>query len=45
MYVVERASDGGDSSMASTAKVYNDIAATRPDVIHTLANDSWIFDK
>ena len=45
MYVQEQAAGGGESYLASSAKVYNEIAATRPDVIHTLADPSWIFDK
>jgi hypothetical protein len=45
MYVQETAADGGESHLASCAKIYNEIAATRPDVIHTLADGSWIFDK
>ncbi|OCL07417.1 Clavaminate synthase-like protein [Glonium stellatum] len=45
MYVQEQAAGGGESHLASSAKIYNEIAATRPDVIHTLADPSWIFDK
>ncbi|KAM7184409.1 Clavaminate synthase-like protein [Naviculisporaceae sp. PSN 640] len=45
MYVQELAASGGHFKLASSAQIYNDIAATRPDVIHTLASDSWIFDK
>ena len=45
MYVQEQAAEGGESYLASSAKIYNEIAATRPDVIHTLADPSWIFDK
>ena len=45
MYVQETAAEGGESHVCSAAQVYNDIAATRPDVIHTLARDDWVFDK
>ncbi|KAF2203003.1 Clavaminate synthase-like protein [Delitschia confertaspora ATCC 74209] len=45
MYVQEQAAEGGESYLASAAQIYNDIAAKRPDVIHVLADDSWIFDK
>jgi hypothetical protein len=45
MYVQEEAAEGGETHLASCAKIYNEIAATRPDVIHTLADPSWIFDK
>jgi hypothetical protein len=45
MYVQETAPKGGESHLASCAKIYNEIAATRPDVVHTLADGSWIFDK
>jgi hypothetical protein len=45
MYVQEQAAEGGQSHLASSAKIYNEIAATRPDVIHTLTDPSWIFDK
>ena len=45
MYVQEQAVEGGESHLASCAKVYNEIATKRPDVIHTLAEPNWIFDK
>jgi hypothetical protein len=45
MYVQETAAEGGESHVASSAKIYNEIAATRPDVVHALADGSWIFDK
>ena len=45
MYAQELAAEGGHFKLASSAKIYNDIASTRPDVIHTLAADNWIFDK
>lgn len=45
MYYQSTALSGGESQLASSAKVYNEIAANRPDVIRTLAKDDWIFDK
>lgn len=30
--------------MASVGKVYNEIAATRPDIIHALVKPDWPFD-
>lgn len=45
MYVQEQASEGGESHLASAAQIYNDIAESRPDGIHALADDSWVFDK
>jgi Taurine catabolism dioxygenase TauD, TfdA family len=45
MYVQEEAAEGGESHFASCAKIYNEIVTKRPDVIHTLADPSWIFDK
>jgi len=35
---------GGSSVLASGWQVYNDIAATRPDLIHVLAQPDWPFD-
>jgi hypothetical protein len=45
MYVQEQAFKGGESHLASCAKVYNEIASKRPDVIYTLSTPDWIFDK
>lgn len=45
MYVMDVASHGGTSCVASAAQVYNEIAATRPDLIHVLADGNWHFDK
>jgi hypothetical protein len=45
MYVQEIAAKGGESRLASCATIYNEIAATRPDVLHTLAKENWVFDK
>ncbi|KAJ1327397.1 TauD/TfdA family dioxygenase [Microdochium nivale] len=38
------ASEGGRSVLASSWKVYNELAATRPDLIHVLAEPNWPFD-
>ncbi|KAL5336517.1 hypothetical protein BJX70DRAFT_280719 [Aspergillus crustosus] len=35
---------GGRSILASAWTVYNEIAATRPDIIHVLAASNWPFD-
>jgi hypothetical protein len=45
MYVQETAAEGGESRLASCATIYNEIANTRPDMIHTLVKENWIFDK
>jgi hypothetical protein len=45
MQVQELAAEGGDFQIASSGRVYNEIAAKRPDVIHTLAANEWIFDR
>lgn len=44
LYVLSTPHDGGESYVASAAKVYNEIAATRPDLIQTMADSSWVFD-
>ncbi|KAK4215437.1 Clavaminate synthase-like protein [Rhypophila decipiens] len=45
MYVNNLAHSGGKFQLASSAQIYNSIASARPDVIHTLSSDTWIFDK
>ncbi|KAF2489816.1 taurine catabolism dioxygenase TauD, TfdA family protein [Lophium mytilinum] len=45
MYAIDVAATGGRSNVASAAQVYNDIATTRPDLIHVLADKNWAFDK
>jgi hypothetical protein len=45
MYVLDTAVAGGESVLASSVKIYNEIAATRPDIIHLLASDEWIHDE
>lgn len=38
------AAAGGRSIMSSGFTVYNELAATRPDIIHTLSRPNWPFD-
>lgn len=38
------AEHGGESAIASVYQIYDDLAATRPDLIHTLASPDWTFD-
>jgi hypothetical protein len=45
MYAYDVSPSGGESLLASNAKIYNEIAAKRPDIIHTLAKDDWVFDE
>ena len=45
MYIQDCATNGGESILASSATVYNHIAATRPDMVRTLAAPIWIYDK
>ncbi|KAI9151661.1 Taurine hydroxylase-like protein SAT17 [Paramyrothecium foliicola] len=47
LFALEIAAEGGASKLASTGRVYNELARTRPDLIHTLSQD-WavdIFDR
>lgn len=39
LFALESALEGGASKLASTWRVYNEIAKTRPDLIHTLSQD------
>ncbi len=39
LFALETAAEGGASKLASTWKVYNEIARTRPDLIHTLSQN------
>ncbi|KAK0721968.1 hypothetical protein B0T26DRAFT_196719 [Lasiosphaeria miniovina] len=45
LYALDVAAYGGESFLASSAKIYNEIAKTRPDIIHVLARDDWPFDE
>lgn len=39
LFALETAAEGGASKLASTWKVYNEIARSRPDLIHTLSQN------
>ncbi|KAK6952849.1 hypothetical protein Daesc_005143 [Daldinia eschscholtzii] len=39
LFALETAAEGGASKLASTWRVYNEIARTRPDLIHTLTQN------
>ncbi len=43
LFSLSTAAEGGKSRLASSWRVYNELAATRPDLIETLSQD-WIFD-
>ena len=45
MYALNVSATGGESSLASSATIYNELARTRPDIIEVLADDKWIFDQ
>jgi hypothetical protein len=45
MYAVDTAVASGESLLASSAMIYNEIVATRPDIIHVLADNKWIHDE
>jgi len=45
MYALNVAAYGGESYLASSANIYNELARTRPDLIEVLAKDDWIFDE
>ena len=45
MYVQSCASMGGESILSPSATVYNEIAATRPDLIKVLSDPIWTYDK
>lgn len=44
LFTQSLAAAGGRSVLASAWTVYNELAATRPDIIHTLATPDWPFD-
>lgn len=44
LFALEAAAEGGQSKLASSWSVYNELAATRPDLIRTLA-DPWPVDE
>lgn len=43
LFCLNTAAKGGESKLASSWRVYNELAQTRPDVIKTLSED-WIFN-
>ncbi|CCF38092.1 TfdA family Taurine catabolism dioxygenase TauD [Colletotrichum higginsianum] len=47
LFALETAKEGGASKLTSTWRVYNEIARTRPDLIHTLSEpwDMEVFEK
>ena len=45
MSVQSHAPIGGETTLAPSAAVYNEIALARPDLIHTLSSPIWIYDK
>lgn len=42
---ITRALEGGESDIASTHQVYNALAKERPDVLKTLTQPIWYFDR
>ncbi|OAR01570.1 hypothetical protein LLEC1_07584 [Akanthomyces lecanii] len=38
------AAEGGETRLASSWNIYNELAASRPDIIHVLQNDNWVHD-
>jgi hypothetical protein len=44
MYFLDVAEQGGDVLLASSWNVYNELSASRPDLIHTLSKDDWVHD-
>jgi len=43
LFCLSEAAEGGKSFLASSWRVYNELAATRPDLIHTLS-EPWAAD-
>ena len=43
LFCLQTAERGSESKLASSWRVYNELARTRPDLIKTLAED-WAFD-
>lgn len=41
LFVLDRAETGGLSQLSSVGATYNDLAATRRDILRTLASGSW----
>ena len=43
LYALDIAPEGGRTLVSSAWQVYNDLAARRPDILQTLADD-WVLD-
>jgi hypothetical protein len=43
LFALNTAAQGGESKLASSWRVYNELSKTRPDLIKTLSQD-WVFD-
>lgn len=43
LFALSTAAQGGESKLASSWRVYNELAKTRPDLIKTLS-ENWDFD-
>ena len=44
LFALSTAAEGGTSRLASTWRVYNELAATRPDLLETLS-EPWLADR
>lgn len=44
LFCLSPAAQGGESKLASSWTVYNELAAKRPDLIRVLAADDWVVD-
>lgn len=44
LYTISCAAQGGSGAIASTMQVYNELATTRPDLLHTLSAPDWVVD-
>jgi len=44
MYTRSLPTEGGNSVIASSWKIYNELARTRPDLIHVLSSPDWVYD-
>jgi len=45
MYVLGVSSNGGNGLLSPVASIYNEIAASRPDLISVLSTPDWPFDR
>lgn len=43
MFCIGTAAEGGESRIASSTAIYNELAAQRPDLLNTLSRN-WVFD-